>query len=63
VVYLYNPFRAEVLEPVLDALLAGPRRDIALLYHTPAECESIERRPAFTRVLDLGFGAIYRRTA
>ncbi len=62
VVYLYNPFRAEVLEPVLDALLAGPKREIVLLYHTPVERESIERRAAFTPTLDLGFGAVFRRT-
>lgn len=63
VVYLYNPFRAEVLEPVLDALLAGPRRDIALLYHTPVERASIDEREAFDCVADLGFGAVFRRRA
>ncbi len=60
VVYLYNPFRAPVLDPVLDALLAAPR-DIALLYHTPLERERIEARAAFDCVADLGFGAVFRR--
>ena len=60
VVYLYNPFRAEVLEPVLDALQSGPRREVVVLYHTPLERESIERRSAFTCIADLGFGAVFR---
>jgi len=60
VVYLYNPFGAEVLEPVLDALLSAPQRDIVLLYHTPLRRESIERRDVFTCVADLGFGAVFR---
>lgn len=63
VVYLYNPFRAEVLEPVLDALLADERRDIVLLYHTPLERGSIERRGVFTCIADLGFGAVFHRAA
>ncbi len=62
VVYLYNPFRGEVLEPVLDALLATPR-DVVILYHTPLERARIEARAAFTCVADLGFGAVFRRRA
>jgi SAM-dependent methyltransferase len=62
VVYLYNPFRAEVLGPVLDALLSAPQREIVLLYHTPLERESIERR-AFSCIADLGFGAVFRHAA
>jgi SAM-dependent methyltransferase len=61
VVYLYNPFRAEVLEPMLDTLLARPKRELVLLYHTPLERESIERRDAFDRIADLGFGLVFRR--
>jgi hypothetical protein len=61
VVYLYNPFRAEVLDPVLDNLLADPRRDIVLLYHTPLERERIDTRDAFDCVADLGFGVVFRR--
>jgi SAM-dependent methyltransferase len=61
VVYLYNPFRAEVLDPVLDALLGGPQRDIVLIYHTPLERERIEARDAFDCIADLGFGVLFRR--
>lgn len=61
VVYLYNPFRAEVLDPVLDALLAGPHREIVLLYHTPLERERIEARAAFEVVSELGFATVFRR--
>jgi SAM-dependent methyltransferase len=61
VVYLYNPFRAEVLEPVLDALLGPAERDVVLVYHTPLERGSIERRGCFTCIADLGFGAVFRR--
>jgi SAM-dependent methyltransferase len=61
VVYLYNPFRAEVFEPLLDALLAVPKREVALLYHTPLEREAIERREAFDLSTDLGFGCVFRR--
>jgi len=60
VVYLYNPFRHEVLEPMLDALLANRAREIVLLYHTPLERETIEARAAFDRIADLGFGVAYR---
>ena len=59
VVYLYNPFRAQIVAAVLDALLALPRREIVILYHTPLEREVIERRGCFTCVADLGFGAVF----
>ena len=59
VVYLYNPFRAEVLEPVLDALLSDPGRAVVLLYHTPLERDRIEARAAFSCVAELGFGAVF----
>jgi SAM-dependent methyltransferase len=61
VVYLYNPFRAEVFEPMLDALLSGSRRELVLLYHTPLERDTIERRNAFDCIADLGFGCVFRR--
>jgi SAM-dependent methyltransferase len=60
VVYLYNPFRVQVVEAVLDALLAFPQRAIVILYHTPLERDAIERRGCFTCVADLGFGAVFR---
>jgi SAM-dependent methyltransferase len=60
VVYLYNPFRTEVLDPVLDQLLAVPNREIVLLYHTPLERAAIDARGAFEVIADLGFGLVYR---
>lgn len=61
VVYLYNPFRSEVFEPMLDALLAGPSREVVLLYHTPLERDAIQRRAdAFDCIADLGFGCVFR---
>ena len=62
VVYLYNPFRTEVLDPVLDALLAISSREIVLMYHTPLERAAIEARNTFELIADFGFGVVYRRT-
>jgi len=62
VVYFYNPFRTEVLDPVLDVLLAIPNREIVLLYHTPLERAAIEARDVFELIADVGFGVVYRRT-
>jgi 16S rRNA G966 N2-methylase RsmD len=59
VVYLYNPFRAEVLEPLLDRLAADHRRRVAIAYHTPVERHALIRHPGFTLVADLGFGVVY----
>ncbi len=59
VVYLYNPFRAEVLEPVLDALLRDPDRSVVVLYHTPLERACIEARAAFTCIAELPCGAVF----
>jgi SAM-dependent methyltransferase len=59
-VYLYNPFRAPVLERVIERILAV-RRDTVILYHTPVERGVIEANDAFELVDDLGFAAIYRR--
>jgi SAM-dependent methyltransferase len=61
VVYLYNPFRSEVFEPMLDALLSVSGRELVLLYHTPLERASIERRDVFDRCADLGFACVFRR--
>jgi SAM-dependent methyltransferase len=60
-VYLYNPFRANVLKAVLDSLGAGRARSaVTLLYHTPVERDAIERLGTYELVADLGFGATYR---
>lgn len=61
-VYLYNPFRAPVMEEVVARLLTFPR-EITLLYHTPVEREALEANGAFELVEDLGYAAIYRRAA
>ena len=60
VVYLYNPFRAAVLTPLLDHLAAGPDRDVVLVYHTPVERAAIDAHPAFELVADRFVGLIYR---
>ena len=60
VVYLYNPFGAEVLAPMLDRLTADPRRDVVLVYHTPLERAILDAHPAFELIADLGIGLIYR---
>lgn len=60
VIYLYNPFRAEALERVLERLLAV-RRPVAVLYHTPVERGVLDAHPAFSLIADLGFGLVYER--
>jgi len=59
VVYLYNPFGAEVLAPMLDRLSADRRRDVALAYHTPVQRTVIDDHPRFELLADLGFGLVY----
>ena len=60
VVYLYNPFSAEVLAPMLDRLSADRRRDVVLVYHTPVARAAIDDHPAFELIADLGIGLIYQ---
>jgi SAM-dependent methyltransferase len=60
VVYLYNPFRSEILRPILDRLSTGPARDVVLAYHTPVERATVDAHPGFELVSDLGCGLIYR---
>jgi hypothetical protein len=60
-IYLYNPFSAGLLVPLLERVVASSaRRAVTLLYHTPVERAAIERRGDFALVADLGFGAVYR---
>lgn len=59
-VYLYNPFRAGVLAPILDRLAAGPGREVAILYHTPVERAVLDEHQAFELAADLGIGLVYR---
>jgi len=60
-VYLYNPFRANVLAAVLDRLLSQPR-EVTLLYHTPVEREAIEATGAFELERELAYAAIFKRS-
>jgi SAM-dependent methyltransferase len=60
VAYLYNPFDAAMLATVLERLAAPPRRELAIVYHTPAERAVIEARPVFELIAEEAAGAIYR---
>ncbi len=60
VVYLYNPFDASVLGPFIDRLAASATGDVALIYHTPVERDTIEAHPAYELVAEEPFGIIYR---
>jgi SAM-dependent methyltransferase len=61
VVYMYNPFRAPVMETMLANLRDGtPKRDIVLLYHTAVERDTVDANGVFELVEDLGFGLVYR---
>ncbi len=61
-VYLYNPFRAAVMEPVV-ARLAAHRGAVALAYHTPLERETIDAAAAFTPIATFAFGVVWRKPA
>lgn len=61
VVFLYNPFRAPVLDGVLAGLrAAGERSEVVVLYHTPVERAAFDATGAFELRADLGFGLVYR---
>ena len=60
VVYLYNPFSARVLAPMLDRLSTDGRREVVLVYHTPLERATIDAHRSFELTADLGFGLIYQ---
>ena len=63
-VYLYNPFAAPVLKPMLERLCAHDRaREVVLMYHTALQHATIEATQAFEVTDDLGFGLVYRRRA
>jgi predicted RNA methylase len=62
VIFMYNPFRAPVLDAVLANLCAtAESHEVVLLYHTPVERETIDAAEAFDLVADLGFGVVYQR--
>jgi len=60
VVYLYNPFRAEVLAPLLDRLAEDARRTVVLVYHTPVERAAVDEHPAYELIAEVGPGVLYR---
>jgi SAM-dependent methyltransferase len=61
VIFMYNPFRAPVLDRVLaNVRTTGEERTVVLLYHTPVERETIDATEAFELLADLGFGLVYR---
>jgi SAM-dependent methyltransferase len=61
VVFLYNPFRAPILDDVLNNVRASAeQRDVVLLYHTAVERDTVDATQAFDLVADLGFGLMYR---
>jgi len=64
VIFMYNPFRAPVLEGVLTNLrAAAEQRVVIVLYHTPVERDCIDATGAFELVADLGFGLVFRLEA
>jgi SAM-dependent methyltransferase len=61
VVYMYNPFRAPVMETMLANLSSSAeQREIVLLYHTAVERDAVDAAAAFELIGDLGFGLVYR---
>jgi SAM-dependent methyltransferase len=60
--YLFNPFRAVVMETVVANLLArAGRSEVVIVYHTPLERAVIDATGAFEQIADLGFGIVYLR--
>jgi SAM-dependent methyltransferase len=58
-VYLYNPFRAEVLAPLAERL-ATHAAGAFVVYHTPLARAVFDHDPRFTLAGDLGFAVGYR---
>ncbi|MGP6189592.1 MAG: methyltransferase domain-containing protein [Vulcanimicrobiaceae bacterium] len=63
VVYLYNPFRAPVLERVVARLVERESGALAVIYHTPLERATFEASAAFELVAEEPFGIVYGRRA
>lgn len=59
VVYLYNPFDAAVLAPLVDRIARRRGHETAVLYHTPVERAAIEAHPAYELVGELPFGIAF----
>jgi len=61
VVYMYNPFRGEVMRAVVERLAATSGREVAVVYHTPEERRRFDESDAFEVVATLPPGVVYRR--
>ncbi len=61
-VYLYNPFRTEVLGPLVKRL-ADHSGAVAIAYHTPVERAAIDDIHAFEPVVTFAFGTVWRKAA
>jgi hypothetical protein len=61
-VFLYNPFRAPVVEAVAARLAAHPGR-VAVAYHTALERAAFDGLPAFASVAEFSYGAVWRKAA
>ncbi len=57
--YLYNPFRAEVLAPLAERL-ATREGTCTIVYHTPLERAVFDSDARFAQSADLGFAVAYR---
>jgi hypothetical protein len=57
--YLYNPFRSEVLAPLAERL-ATRDGDATIVYHTPLERAVFDDDARFAQCGDLGFAVAYR---
>jgi len=59
-IYLYNPFRAPILDAVV-ARLAVHAGGVAIAYHTALERASIDVAPQFTEIAAFPFGTVWRK--
>jgi SAM-dependent methyltransferase len=62
-VFLYNPFRGEVMRHFVARLAVPDAREIVVAYHTPVERADFDASGAFEIVTELGCGLLYRRRA
>jgi SAM-dependent methyltransferase len=57
-VYLYNPFGADVVRPVVERLAAHASGTVTIAYHTPVERTILDEHPALACIAEFPFGAI-----
>ena len=60
VLYLYNPFRSNILRAVLDRVLAQPPAELIIIYHTAVARDELERTGRFEEIVDTGFAKVFR---